>query len=68
MVVNATHDGFNPGKETRLSLVQEAGWPPWNVWEDEENSPPTRIQSPDRPARREWLYFVYIASFNLTNL
>ena len=45
---------FTPGKETGY-LVQCAGWDPGPVWMGAENLAPTRIRSPDRPARSESL-------------
>jgi hypothetical protein len=35
---------------------QEARWAPGTVWTGTENLVPTRIRSPDRPARSEPLY------------
>ena len=43
-----------PGKD-ELPIVQEAGWAPGPVWTGAENLAPTRIRSPDRPARRQSL-------------
>jgi hypothetical protein len=47
-----------PGKTRKDSvpIVQEAGWAPGPVWTRAENLVPTRIQSPDRPARSQSLY------------
>jgi len=44
-----------PGKDP-VPFVQEAGWASGQVWTDVENLAPTRIRSPDRPARRQSLY------------
>jgi hypothetical protein len=44
-----------PGKD-QLSIVQEAGWTPGTVWMVAKNLARTRIQSPDRSARRVSLY------------
>jgi len=44
-----------PGKDP-VPIVQEAGWAPGPVWTDTENLAPTRIRSPDRPARSQSLY------------
>jgi hypothetical protein len=44
-----------PGKDT-VAIVQEAGWAPGPVWTGAANLAPTRVQSPDRPARSEPLY------------
>jgi len=41
---------FTPGKDP----VQEAGWAPGPVWTGAENLAPTRIRSPDRPARSQY--------------
>jgi len=46
---------FTPGKDP-VPIVQEAGWAPGPVWTSVENLAPTRIRSPDRPARSESLY------------
>ena len=43
--------GRNP-----INNVQEIGWVPGPGWTRAEISPPTRIQSPDRPASSESLY------------
>ena len=48
-------DRFTPGKDP-VPIVQEAGWVPGPVWTGAENLAPTRIRSPDRPARSESLY------------
>ena len=56
---------FNPGKDP-VPIVQEAGWAPGPVWTGVENLVPTRIQSPDRPARSQSLYQLsYPAHFGL---
>jgi len=46
---------FTPGKEP-VSIVLEAGLAPGQVWTSVENLDPTRIRSPDRPARSQSLY------------
>ena len=46
---------FTPGKDL-VPIVQKAGWAPGPVWTGAENLAPTRIRSPDRPARSESLY------------
>ena len=46
---------FTPGKDP-VPIVQEAGWSPGPVWTGAENLAPTRIRSPDRPARSQSLY------------
>jgi len=46
---------FTPGKDP-VPIVQEAGWVPGPVWTGAENLAPTRIRSPDRPARNQSLY------------
>ena len=46
---------FTLGKDP-VSIVQEAGWAPGPVWTGAENLGPTRIRSPDRPARSQSLY------------
>jgi hypothetical protein len=38
-----------------VPIVQEAGWAPGPVWTSAENLAPTRIRSPDRPARNQSL-------------
>ena len=49
-----------PGRFTSwkypIPIVQEAGWAPEPVWTGAENLAPTGIRSPDRPARRDFLY------------
>jgi hypothetical protein len=46
---------FNPGKDP-VPIVQEDGWASGPVWTGLENLAPTRIRSPDRPARSQSLY------------
>ena len=46
---------FGPRKESVL-IVQEAGRAPGPVWTGAENLAPTKIRSPDRPARSQSLY------------
>ena len=44
-----------PGKDP-VPIVQEAGWAPEPVWTGAENLAPTKIRSPDRPARSQSIY------------
>jgi len=44
-----------PGKDP-VPIVQEAGWAPGLVWTGAENLAPTRIRSPESPARSQSLY------------
>jgi len=44
---------FTPGKYT-VPIVQEGGWASGPVWTGAENLAPTRIRSPDRPARSDY--------------
>jgi len=46
---------FTLGKDP-VPIVQEAEWATGPVWTGVENLAPTRIRSPDRPARRQSLY------------
>ena len=46
---------LTPGKDM-VPIVQENGWAPGLVWTGAENLAPTRIRSPDRPARSQSLY------------
>ena len=46
---------FTPRKDP-VPIVQEAGWTPGPVWTCAENLTPTKIRSPDRPARSQSLY------------
>ena len=46
---------FTPGKDP-VPIVQEAGRAPVPIWTGAENLAPTRIRSPDRPARSQLLY------------
>jgi hypothetical protein len=46
---------FTPGKDP-VPIVQEVGWAPGPVWTGAENLAPTRIRSPDRPARSKSPY------------
>ena len=50
---------FTPGKDP-VPIVQEAGWAPGPVW----TGAPTRIRSPDRPARSESLYWLSYPALN----
>ena len=45
---------FTPGKDP-VPIVQEAVWAPGPVWTGAENPAPTEIQSPDYPARSQYL-------------
>ena len=55
---------FTPGKDP-VPIVQEAGWAPGPVWTGAENSPPTGIRSPERPAHSESLCRLrYLGPFN----
>ena len=46
---------FTPRKDP-VPIAQEAGWAPGLVLTGAENLAPTRIRSPDRPARSQSLY------------
>jgi hypothetical protein len=46
---------FTPRKDP-VRIVQEDVWDPRSVWKDSENLTPTRIRSPDHPARKQSLY------------
>ena len=46
---------FTPGKDP-VPIVQEARWAPGPVWTGAEKLAPTKILSPDRPARSQSLY------------
>jgi len=48
---------FTPEKDL-VPIVQEAGWASGPVWTGAENLVPTGIQSPDRPARSQSLYWL----------
>jgi len=50
-------DRFIPGK-TRYPLYRGFGGPQVRSGRVRQISPPTGIQSPDRPARSEWLYLL----------
>jgi hypothetical protein len=55
-VWSTPHPGrFSPGKDP-VAILKEGGWASGPVWTGGENSPPTGIRSPDRPARSESLY------------
>jgi hypothetical protein len=54
-VVNTTPSPLYPRERTG-TLCIEVGWVPRAVWTGTENLAPTRIRSPDRPARSESLY------------
>jgi len=57
---------FTPGKDP-VPIVQEAGWAPGPVWTGAENLAPTRIRSPDRPARSQSLYLLSYPAHLLTS-
>jgi hypothetical protein len=44
--------------EDPVPIVHEEGWGPRGVWTGAQNLIPTRIRSPDRPARSESLYWL----------
>jgi hypothetical protein len=44
-VDNATLRTLSAGKETRLTILEEAGWAPGPVWTGEENLAPTGIRT-----------------------
>jgi hypothetical protein len=54
-VVNTTPLPLYPRERPGTHCI-EAGWAPRAVWTGTENLAPTRIHSPDRPARSESLY------------
>jgi hypothetical protein len=56
-VVSTTPGRFTPGKDP-VPILQEAGWGPGPVWTCAKNLDPTRIKSPDRPARSQLLYLL----------
>jgi hypothetical protein len=58
-VVSTTPRPLYPEKDP-VPIVQEAGWAPGPVWTCEKNLAPTRIRSPDRPARSQSLYRIMI--------
>jgi len=53
----------NPGKDP-VFIVQEAGRAPGPIWTGAENLAPTRIPSPDRPARSQSLYRLSYSAHN----
>jgi hypothetical protein len=55
-VASPTPRPLYPGERDPVPVVQEAGWAPGPVRTAAENLTPTRIRSPDRPARSESLY------------
>ena len=57
---------FTLGKDP-VPIVQEAGWASEQVWIDVENLTPTRIRSPDCPARSESLYRLSYPGSGLPN-
>jgi len=54
-VVNDTPRPICP-RETPVPIAKEAGWVPGSFGTGAENLDPTRIRSPDSPARSESLY------------
>jgi len=54
-----------PGK-TRYPLYRRLDRSPGPAWTDEEISPPTGIQTPDRPTRRESVYRLRYPAYNVT--
>ena len=46
---------FTPGNDL-VPMAYEAGWAEEQDWPGAEDVAPTRIRSPDRPARTESLY------------
>ena len=48
-----------PGKDTPVSILQEAGWAPGPVWTDGENVVSIGIRSPKSSARIELLYTLH---------
>jgi hypothetical protein len=58
--------GFTPGNYT-VPKIQEAGWVPGPAWAGMENLAPSRIRTPDRPARNVLLYQLrYLKHFTST--
>jgi hypothetical protein len=55
-VVNTTPRPLYPRERDPVPIVQEAGWNPGPIRTGAEHLDPTRIRSPDRPARSESLY------------
>ena len=54
MVSSTSRPNFTPGKDS-VSIIQEAGWAPGQVWTGEK-SRPHWDSIPDRPARSQSLY------------
>ena len=54
---------FTPRKDP-VPIVQEVKWAPGPVWTGAENLAPTRIQSPDHPARSQLLYQLHYPAHN----
>ena len=52
MVSSTPRPHFTPGKDP-VPIVQEGGWATGPVWTGAENLAPTRIRSPDHPARSQ---------------
>jgi hypothetical protein len=55
-VVSSTPRPFFTLEKDPVPIVQESGWAPGPVWTGAENLAPTRIRSPDRPARSQSIY------------
>ena len=55
-VIKATPWPIYRGKDP-VPVVYEIGWAPEPVWTGAENLAPTRIPSPDRPARTDGLRY-----------
>ena len=55
-VVNGRPRQVYPREGDPISIVQEAGWAPGQVWTGAENLASTGIRSPDSPSRSESLY------------
>ena len=45
---------FTNGKDS-VPIVQKAGWAPGSFWTGAKNLAPTGIQSPDHPARSDYV-------------
>jgi hypothetical protein len=56
-VIIVTSRPLYPRESDPVPIVQKAGWAGWApVWTRAENLAPTKIRSPNRPARSESLY------------
>jgi len=58
---------FTPRKDP-VPIVQEVVWALGPVWTGAKNLTPTRIQSPDRPARSQSLYQDQHMHLNFTDV